>query len=41
MSSIFGHLDPISQLPEPLQTDGNIPVHTMKLTKTIRNKTLH
>ena len=40
MPSLICCQDVISQLLEPLQTDGNIPVPTMKLTKTIRNKRL-
>ena len=30
--------DVISQIPEPFQTEGTIPVPTTKLTKTILNK---
>ena len=33
--SIFSCQDVISQLPEPSPTDGNVPVPTMKLAKTI------
>ena len=38
--SIFSCQDVIWQLPEPLPTDGNIPVPTMKLAKTIWNRVL-
>ena len=38
IGSIFRLPDVISMLPNSLQTDENIPVPTMRLTNTIRNK---
>ena len=41
IGSIFRLPDVISMLPNSLQTDENIPVPTMRLTNTIRNKILN
>ena len=39
--SLPRYQDVPQQLLEPLQTDGNIPISTIKLTKTIQNKILN